>query len=360
MVTAETKALLFTALIVIKQQQVGAVGGEGGGVTHRPSTDTPQITDALVYYPWNYDSPRLSSPPVYVPFTFPWSLPVYHPSTDFSSTIAPDEVMATGLYQDQQPAATPSHIAAPASFDSPPDIDSTPSLPQLLSDASDDSDSEYDTPIRARSRRPANARRFYSSSSSGASVPGSVLQGEQALADFEMLPDEVASMYDLESLGLSEADLLSPHGSALGLEAGTDDPFMDFGQSGPQQFLTISAATTASDYALEAEGEEEIDTPPLTPITPATPATPASRGEDLSDSESVVGSPSSTRLVPGPGSVISDADYIAAANDDDDEDGEGEEEIDELPASPVNPRPRKRAPSSSASTKKTFKDGLWE
>lgn len=357
MATAETRTLTCTAPIVNRQQQVGAVGGAGGGVTHRPSTDTPQITDALVCYPWNYDSPRLLSPPVYVPFTFPWSLPVYHPSTDFSSTIAPDEAMATGFYQDQQPAATPSHTATPASFGSPPDIDSTPSLPQLLSDASDDSDSEYDTPIRARSRRPANARRFYSSSSSGASVPGPVLQGEQALADFEMLQDEGLSMYDLESLGLSEADLLSPHGSVLGLEAGTDDPFTDFGQNGPQQVLTTSAASIASDYALEAEGEEEIDTPPLTPITPVTPA---SRGEDISDNESAVGSPSSTRLVPGPGSVISDADYIAAANDDVDEDGEGEEEIDELPASPVTPRPRKRAPSSSASTKKTFKDGLWE
>lgn len=352
MATAETRAPPSTAPNVnIKQEQVGAVGGADGGVTHRPSTDTPQITDAPACYPWGYDSPRLSSFPVYVPFTFPWSLPVYHPSTDFSSTIAPDEVMVHGLYQEQQPVATPSFTAAPTSFDSSPDIVPTPSLPQL-SDASDDSDSEYETPIGARSQRPTNASRFYSSSSSGVSVPGSVLQGEQAPAAFEVLPDDVPSMHDLESIGLSEADLVGPHSSALGLEVEEDDPFVDLDQHGSQHDLSFSHSHAAW---LDAEGEDELDTPPLTPITPASPTL---HHDGMSESESAPGTPSSTRLVPGPGSVISDDEYIAAAHDDDD--GEGEDELDDLPPSPVTPPTRKRASSSSSVTKKTFKDGLWE
>ena len=354
MATAETRTLTCTAPIVNRQQQVGAVGGAGGGVTHRPSTDTPQITDALVcYHPWGYDTPRLPSPPVYVPFTFPRSLPVYHPLTDFSSTIAPDEVMVTGHNQEHQPATIPSYPAAPTTFDSPPDQGYTPSLPQLLSDASDDGDSEYETPIRARARRPTNASRFYSSSSSGASVPGSVLQGEQALAGFEVSPGDAHAMYDLESLGLSEADLVAPRGSALGLEVGDDDPFMELSQNASQQG---PAMTFSRDASFDAEGEDELDTPPLTPVTPASRE---SRNRDLSENESAPGTPASTRLVPGPGSVISDDEYIAAANDDDD--GEGEDELDDIPSSPVPAPPtRKRASTSSTATKKTFKDGLWE
>ncbi|EJT53292.1 hypothetical protein A1Q1_05255 [Trichosporon asahii var. asahii CBS 2479] len=293
------------------------------------AADTPQITDALVcYHPWGYDTPRLPSPPVYVPFTFPWSLPVYHPLTDFSSTIAPDEVMVTGHNQEHQPATIPSYPAAPTTFDSPPDQGYTPSLPQLLSDASDDGDSE-----RVRSWLRA--------------------QGEQALAGFEVSPGDAHAMYDLESLGLSEADLVAPRGSALGLEVGDDDPFMELSQNASQQG---PAMTFSRDASFDAEGEDELDTPPLTPVTPASRE---SRNRDLSENESAPGTPTSTRLVPGPGSVISDDEYIAAANDDDD--GEGEDELDDIPSSPVPAPPtRKRASTSSTATKKTFKDGLWD
>lgn len=265
--------------------------------------------------------------------------------------------MVTGLQQEHQPAAAPSYSAAPTPFESPVDNGSTPSLPQLLSDESGDSDSEYDSPIRPRSRRPTNPNHFYTSSSSSASVPGSVLQGEQALPNLEMLPDQFYPTYDIGSLGLSEADLVSPPpASALGLDVGDDDPFMDVSEGERQQDVPVTTQVVDSDYASEVEGEEQPDTPPLTPINPTTPM--SSNGNVSEDDSAAVGSPSSTRLVPGPGSVVSDAEYTAAPIDEIDE--EGEEELDEEPPSPVTPPARKRASSSATSTKKTFKDGLWE
>lgn len=273
--------------------------------------------------------------------------------------------MGNGWHPVQQPTVDPSYTAT-ATLDSPPEDDTTPSSPQMLSDNSDNSDSSDDSDDEWTYATPQCLRpgavtglnnQLEPTSRSGELVPESVRPSELAQEGRETMADEANSLYDLSGLGLSEVDwaaLLPP--SATCLEAGDHDPFMDM--DGTDESQPDRSLGGGEEVFGNESDEEQLDTPPLTPTTLA-PATKTLEAEDASETEDrdVSASPLSTRLVPGPGSTISDDEWVAAANDD--VDGEGEEKIDDPPAYP-NSTPAPKRATSLTSTKKTFKDGLWE